>query len=286
MSAHLITQFTLFLENSNKSRSTVIAYAKDLSQLSEYIGKDLDQVTSTELREVVDTIKDSERFTAKTISRKINSYRTFYKYLLAEGLIKENPTVEVKHPKLTPKPPRVLTSMEYLALREVSRDNDRLYAMIELMLQTGIRIGELSRLKVKDVSLKKSKGTLHIVAYSTTGARTIELNAKALQLLRSYMNKINTNDPEAPLFATRDGKHIIIRNIRSSVDRAMAKAGIKDACVNDLRNTFIVAQLEAGIAVDLVAEMVGHRSRTTTHKYLELLTNPYQPSGETKPIDL
>jgi site-specific recombinase XerD len=66
----------------------------------------------------------------------------------------------------------------------------------------------------------------------------------------------------------------------------MAKAGIENACVNDLRNTFIVHQLRSGVAIDVVASTVGHRSKTTTQKYLELLDEPYSPNGESKLVDI
>ncbi len=286
MSEVLIKDFSKFLEDTNKSHSTVIAYAKDLSQLMEYVGKDLHEVQKDELKKVVDTMKEGQQFTPKTISRKINSYRTFYKYLNSTGKINHDPTVDVKHPKLSPRAPRILSPMEYLALREVSRDNARLYTMIELMLQGGIRIGELSRLKLKHVNIQKNKVTLFIERYASTDERTITLNAKGAQLISDYLKKHPGDYDEYPLFATRDGNHIIIRNIRSSVDRAMAKAGIQKACVNDLRNTFIVMQLTAGVPVEQVANFVGHKSKTTTNKYVDLVEGEYKPQADAKLADL
>jgi integrase/recombinase XerD len=286
MSDFLIKQFAEYLTTNKKSKSTVIAYSKDLLQLMEYTKKDLDKVTTEEMHQAISSMQDSGKFTPKTVSRKINSYRTFYKYLNSTGKMNHNPANEVKHPKLNPKQARILSSMEYLALREVSRDNPRLYTMIELMLQTGIRIGELSRIKLKDIDTKRSKGTIYIEEFSTNPARTIELNSKALSLLTQYIPTLGNQPSEYPLFPTREGKSIIIRNIRSSVDRAMNKAGIKNACVNDLRNTFIVAQLKAGVPVDVISDAVGHRSRNTTNKYLELLDEPYKPNGEGKLADL
>ncbi len=286
MSQILIQQFAEHLNNTSKSKSTVIAYSKDLFQLMEYTSKDLDKVNSDEIFTAVTVMQESGKFTPKTVSRKINSYRTFYKFLISQGHLNDNPASLVKHPKLNPKQARILSPMEYLALREVSRDNPRLYTMIELMLQTGIRIGELSRLQLKDVDVKKSKGEVNIAKFSTNPARTIELNPKGLALLKQYVPTLGNQDGEYPLFPTREGRPIIIRNIRSSVDRAMNKAGIKSACVNDLRNTFIVAQLKAGVPIDVVSTVVGHRSRNTTNKYLELLDEPYKANGETKLADL
>ncbi len=286
MSEILIVEFTEHLKQNNKSSSTIIAYAKDLQQLHSMAGKDLDLLSVAELVTAVDKFKTSKEFTSKTVSRKINSFRTFYKYLHTEGKIALNPAIEITHPKFKPKQVRILSQPEYLALREITRENNRLHAMVELMLQTGIRISELSKLKNSDVHIGGKAPFLHIAAYSTNEAREVPLTSKAVALLKAYTESSKDNSPDRPLFATRDGKQLIIRNIRSVIDRAMAKAGITNACVNDLRNTFIVAQLQAGAPLDLVAHAVGHRSKLTTKKYLDLLDKKYKPNGNTELVEL
>lgn len=287
MSLVLISEFTDHLTKSGKSKSTIIAYKKDLHQLLELLNKELHLTNAEELNNAVSDLKQKYEFTAKTVSRKINSYRTFYKFLLSNGQVSTNPAELVEHPKFSPRKQRVLSQMEYLALREVSRSNPRLHAMIELMLQTGIRIGEASRLKVSHVELLESKGSLYVEPFSSVPARRVPLNQKAIITLSTYINSLGKNiSAEQPLFSTRDGNHIIIRNIRSSVDRAMLKAEIANACVNDLRNTFIVAQLQAGAPIDYIAEIVGHKSKATTQKYLELLNGKYSPKGDMKVVEL
>lgn len=278
MSKELITEFIDHLKQSGKSNSTVVAYKKDLHQLHEHIDEQVHEMSGDGLNQAVKQLQEKHNFTPKTVSRKINSYRTFYKFLEEKGIVSSNPAESVAHPKFTPKKPRVLSQMEYLALREVSRGNDRLRAMIEVLLQTGIRIGELSRLKVSHISYEN--GHIVVEAYSTNDKRHVPINSRLEELLKSYLAEAGETEEHHPLFPTRDGNHIIIRNIRSSIDRAMAKAGIEDACVNDLRNTFIVAQLEAGLPIDYLAQIVGHKSKTTTQKYVELLSNKYQPNGE------
>jgi site-specific recombinase XerD len=285
MSKQLIDNFIAHLNESGKSQATITAYKKDLEQLAEHTDVPVSDIKHEELKALIEVLRDKYQFTPKTVSRKLNSYRTFYKHLYESGHIKHNPAEKVEHPKVQSKPARVLSAMEYLALREVSRDNPRLHAMIELLLQTGLRIGELARLKAKHVSIDLD-GHLHVEQYSSIDERKVPLNSKARRLLSEYLTAHQINHPEHPLFPTRDGKHIIVRNIRSSIDRAMAKAGIKDACVNDLRNTFIVHQLKSGVPMDIVADAVGHKSRTTTQKYLDLLENDYRASGEAKLADI
>ena len=72
-------------------------------------------------------------------------------------------------------------------------------------------------------------------------------------------------------FLTKTGKPFLVRNIRSAVNRYFRLADIKNARVNDLRNTFIVQQLQAGIPLTTIAKIVGHRRLSTTEKYLEMV---------------
>ncbi len=285
MTDKLISAFANHLEQEGRSKSTITAYTKDLKQLHSYSDCHLHEMNTEALKAAVQTMQNKHDFTPKTVSRKINSFRTFYKYLQDQGHKNDNPAQELEHPKIHAKPPRVLSPMEYFALREVTRDNSRLHTMIELMLQTGLRIGEVSRLKIKHAYLD-NEGHIHVEPYSTLDERRIPLNERAQRILKGYLSDLEFNNSEHPLFPTRDGNHIIIRNIRSAVDRAMAKAGIEDACVNDLRNTFIVHQLKHGVPIDTVADLVGHKNKTTTQKYLELLEEGYLPTGSTKLIAL
>lgn len=287
MSKEIIVEFAAYLKNAERSQSTVIAYSKDLEQLMQYSEVEVHLLDHAQLNEIMQKMISELSFTPKTISRKLNSFRMFYKFLQENGKISHNPAEKIDHPRFTPKESRVLSSMEYLALREVTRSNSRLYMMIELMLQTGIRIGELSRLKIKDVHLDSTKPHLFIEEFSTNAAREVPVNAKLASELKTYIASLPPKYTEnSPVFATREGKSIIIRNIRSSVDRAMIRAGIENACVNDLRNTFIVTQLKAGVPIDLVAEVVGHRSRVTTNKYLGFLGQEYKPNGENRIVEL
>jgi site-specific recombinase XerD len=107
----------------------------------------------------------NDGYTAKSISRKLNSIKTFYRYLRATGTVREDPAAELVHPKYEVKPPRILSKLEYRALRDACRNDVRISAIVELLLQTGLRIGELARLEMKDVDLKNNE--LHIPAHES-----------------------------------------------------------------------------------------------------------------------
>jgi len=192
-----------------------------------------------------------------------------------KGLMIKNPSSVVSHPKIEIKEPRVLTELEYRALRDVCRREQRLYTIIELMLQTGIRIGELARLKLSELKIEKKSGEIFIRAYGSNGERIIPLNDTAALSLSDYLKERYETDNDA-VFVTKTGRPLLVRNIRTSVNRAFKKAGIENAKVNDLRNTFIAHNLAKGADLVRISQIVGHKRISTTEKYLDLVKSSEQ----------
>lgn len=273
------------LKKKGRSESTIIAYGKDIEQLIQYLSKgdisDFKTVTIDHL-EAYKSELEKDNYTPKSISRKINSIRTFFKFLAATGEISENPSEKLSHPKFETKPPRVLTEMEYRALRDVSRTDIRLYSIVELLLQTGIRIGELTRLNLDDIKETKDGKFkyLSITEYGSHPERKVPLNNSAVQAIDEYI-KIRPSSDENTLYVTKTGNPLLVRNIRTSIDRAFEKAGIEDAKVNDLRNTFIAHHLANGVSLVTVSRLVGHKRLSTTEKYLDLIKKD-ENSGQQK----
>lgn len=271
-----LTRFSGFLQENKKSPSTITAYSKDIEQLNAYLRnvKSIEEITTDKLNAYVESLKTDQKnaYTLKTISRKINSMKTFFKFLQSNEIIKADPATDVKHPKYTVSLPRVLTKLEYRALRDTSRCNLRLFTIVELLLQTGMRIGEIARLKLTDLRLEGKKKQIMIKAYASNKERTIEINEEVMVAIRSYLSvRPHTKDGVDAVFVTKTGSPLLVRNIRSSIARAFEKAGIKTATVNDIRNTFIVHQLNNGMPLELVAGIVGHKRLTSTKKYLKLV---------------
>lgn len=263
------------LKSKGRSESTIIAYGKDIEQLVDYLEKNdfqsPDDVTIDDLEGFKSEL-EKKNYTPKSISRKINSIRTFFKFLASKKLISDNPSDKLNHPKFETTPPRVLTEMEYRALRDVSRSDVRLYSIVELLLQTGIRIGELTRLNIDDIKETKDRKFKYIIIreYGSHPERKVPLNNSAVSAINEYL-KIRPKSEDNTLYVTKTGNPLLVRNIRTSIDRAFEKAGIKDAKVNDLRNTFIAHHLAGGVSLVTVSRLVGHKRLSTTEKYLDLV---------------
>ncbi len=263
-------QFTQYLESRKRARATIVAYGKDIEQLTGFLTnmgkKNIEDVTRDELDAFLKKLA-ADSYTPKSISRKINSIKTFFRFLKTTGIVSGDPAIEIEHPKYEVKPPRILSKIEYRALRDACRGDLRIYAIVELFLQTGIRIGELATLKIEDLN----GITLHIAAQEGHEERTIPLNKAAKDALDRYLTTRNPEASSKSLFVTKTGRPLLIRNIRTAIDRYFRIAGIEGAKVNDLRHTFIAHHLMAGTAITTLSKLVGHKRLSTTERYLELV---------------
>ncbi len=266
----LLEKFIQYLKSQGKSQFTIIAYKKDLEQFIGFL-------TSREKNDVREIKRDdidafiskllAEGYTKKSASRKLNSIRTFFRYLKNEGVIEQNPSLDISHPKYTQTPPRILSKLEYRALRDLGKEDPRTYALIEILLQTGIKIGELAELRISDIK----DSALHIRAYGKNKERDVPLNKAAKKALDDYLKARNNGTLDDHIFITRTGHPLLIRNIRQIIDRCFQEVGIENATVNDLRNTFIAHQLLNGASLEYIAKIVGHKRLSSTERFLNLV---------------
>ena len=263
------------LTSQGRSSATVLAYGKDIEQLGDFLkelGKSQPHEVSTKDLQSFMAKLHKEGYTPKSISRKTNSTKTFFRFLKVNEFITDDPALLLEHPKFEMKPPRILTKMEYRALRDSARDDLRISGIIELLLQTGIRIGELSKLKIADVKFSNGgkAGEVHVPPGESYPDRLVPLNKAAESAIKKYLN-IRPQTKEQTVFITKTGRPLLVRNIRTAIDRYFKLAGIKNAKVNDLRHTFVAHHLMSGTSLVLVSKLAGHKRLATTEKYLNLI---------------
>lgn len=264
----------LFLEElrkRKKAHSTLLAYGKDVEQFVEMVEKENNLLPSQVSEEMIERFSANlteKRYTNKSIVRKLNSLKAFFSYLRNNGVLEKNPAFRVNRPKYETSAPRILTKLEYRALRDACRGDKRMSAIVEILLQTGMRISELASLKIDEVDMEKKVMT--ICDPESQLVRMVPMNNAAHRVLQEYL-PIRPKTREKTLFITKTCKPFLVRNIRSAIDRYFRLAGITGAKVNDLRHTFIVEQLAAGTPLVHVSQLVGHKRITTTEKYLQFL---------------
>jgi site-specific recombinase XerD len=263
-------QFIEYLTSRKRARATIVAYKKDIEQMAGFLEsmgrKSIKETTFDELSTFLKKLA-SDNYTPKSVSRKINSIKTFFRFLKGTGKITTDPATEIEHPHYEVKPPRILSKLEYRALRDACRGDIRMYAIVELFLQTGIRIGELAALTTQDVQGNE----LHIASQEGHEERNVPLNKAAQDAAAKYVSVRGDGTKSNSLFITKTGRPLLIRNIRTAIDRYFRIAGIEGAKVNDLRHTFIAHHLMAGTPITTLSKLVGHKRLSTTEKYLELV---------------
>lgn len=272
------SSFLNYLKDSGKALATILAYSSDLKQLLDFLDKlsktNVSQVELSDLQFFKQKL-EADNYVAKTISRKINAIRTFFKFLVLKKIIVTNPSINLTHPRLKHSPPRVLSKIEYRALRDATRNDIRANTIVEIFLQTGIRIGELTKIQVFDIK----NNSLNIRNFESHESRTIPLNQAVVLAIEKYL-KIRPRSKSKNLFLTKTGRPFLVRNIRSTIERYFRIAGIKGAKVNDLRHTFIAHQLKAGTPLLLVSKLAGHKRISTTEKYLKYFKKESKIKGK------
>ncbi len=269
-------KFVNHLNKIGRPKNTTLAYSIDIEQLVDYLeSNDVYSILHVQEKMLEDFIKSLEKnsYTIKTISRKINSIKTFFKFLNIDGHLKFIPTSTLVHQKAEIKAPRILNKLEYRSLRDAARNDIRTFAMIELLIQTGLRISELAEIKLNELNLDVTNPKISIPFRNSITAREIPLNKAAIEAIKNYLNerpKVNSDY----LFITKSGNTILIRNIRSTIDKYFKEAGVENAKVNDLRHTFVAFHIQNGMNLLTLSKISGHKRVTTTEKYLEYIEAP------------
>lgn len=210
----------------------------------------------------------------------VAAIRAFFTFLVQEHVLRDSPAEYLFPPEREVRPPRVLSAVEYERLRHAARGNPRDAAIIELALQTGIRLSEMSRLALTDVILPVpidgtplSVGHLRIAGRGRS-ARTVTLNTKACAALRSYLAVREPSDSTA-LFLTKFERGIGPRGIENLVAKYCKEAGISGASVRTLRHTMAVKMLKLGIHIpsahDSTAPTLSQRHGATEFTQLQVI---------------
>jgi len=238
--------FVKNLEEQGRSKSTVIAYTKDIEQLTEHLFKKginfVEDIETAHLEEFMAKLA-SQSYTAKSISRKTNSTKTFFRFLKDNNQLDKNVAEQLRHPKVEIKAPRILSKLEYLS--------------------------ELAQIKIADLAFKEP-ASLSIQKVDNHPARAIPLNNAAAEAIGDYLT-IRPEMNREHLFITKTGKPLLIRNIRATIDRFFKSAGIESARVNDLRHTFVAHHLAQGTNLLTVSKIAGHKRVSTTERYLQYI---------------
>jgi len=273
MTNYLDRFLTCLAVERSVSPHTVTAYRNDLEQFSRFLASGAsppshpDEVDHLDIRRFLARLHGDHK--KSSIGRKLAAVRSFFRYLLREGVVAKNPAELVSAPKKEQKGPFHLTIDEITALVEGPREatflalRDR--AILEVLYSCGIRLSELTGLKVHDID---REGRLVRVLGKGNKERIVPLGRMAARAVAAYLEERRDPPGEAPFLLNARGGKLTGRSVARIVDKYLIKlATMKKVSPHTLRHTFATHLLEGGADLRAIQELLGHASLSTTQKY-------------------
>lgn len=286
----IIQSFLDYLKFEKRySQHTVISYQNDLTSffdfvISEYGETPLQQLSHVFIRSWLASLKD-EGMTAKSINRKISTLKSFFKYQVKTGVIKQTPMIKIISPKNEKRLPNFVADKDIETLfRHVEfPDNwqgktDRLILM--LFYNTGMRLSEVIHLK--DSQVNASNLTLKILGKGNK-ERIVPISPELLNEIKIYQKEraLLAGQQADVLLLTEKGKSLAARAVYSSVNKYLsAVTTIEKRSPHVLRHSFATHLMNNGADLNAVKELLGHSSlaatQVYTHNTIEKLKNIYK----------
>jgi integrase/recombinase XerD len=282
-----IDKFLNFLKvEKGFSQNTIEAYRNDLNQLVSFLeeaakGGTITPWTAFDRQSVLSYLTNlkERRYAATTVARKVAAIKSFFGFLVAEGLLKDNPTRDVPSPRVgksLPKPisitqaRQLLEETEKRATPEAKRDK----AMLQLLYASGMRVSELVSLNLNDIDT----GGGYVRCFGKGGKeRLIPIHSQAVAALNDYISqgrsKLKAAGGEEALFLNRRGERLTRQGLWQILKgyAKSAKLGI-EITPHTLRHSFATHMLSGGADLRSVQELLGHANISTTQVYTHLTT--------------
>ena len=267
-----LRDFLEYLEHQrNYSPHTVKAYREDITQFLRYVKrKPLRSIDHHLLRSFLSHLRDAG-YSPVTVGRKVASLRAFFRFLLRRRIITTNPVLLLRSPKKPERLPDVLTVEQAVRVIETPKGMNwsalRDRAILETLYSTGIRVGELVGLEVKNVNFAESEIR---VKGKGKKERIVPVGRPALLALMDYIEKRPYKKARF-VFLNRTGKRITERSVERIVARYGKLAGIdRHITPHTFRHSFATHLLDRGADLRSVQEFLGHERISTTQIYTHL----------------
>lgn len=269
-----LLDFALFLEEAERSSVTIKNYLCDLNYFVKWFELHTsqkispDKITPTDLRDYKHYLSEVLLLKPKTVNRKLSSLKSFLNWACTEELIPEHRTPRIPQPIREEKVgPQWLDRNEQHALvRIVEQDkNKRDITIIQLFLNTGLRVSELCSLMWSDIHISNRKGRLIVRSGKEGKRREIPLNQDARKVLKELDYSQNQGKKEA-IFKGQRGP-MTPRGVESMLHKYVAHTELNEVTPHKLRHTFCKNLIDAGVSLEKVAMLAGHENLETTRRY-------------------
>ncbi|HVI41300.1 MAG TPA: site-specific tyrosine recombinase XerD [Anaerovoracaceae bacterium] len=279
-----LDDFINYLSSEKKmAKNSLEAYKRDVLEFADMIREkqnlSLNEASNTEVVAYLLKLKNDGK-SAATVNRKIASLRAFYNHLTAQKIISDNPTANIKSPKIERK------SIEYLTIAEVENLLDkpdrsikglRDRAILELLYATGIRVSEVVEMNQDDVNLRMG----FVTCTGEHGkARIIPMGRPSRTAVEEYIYEVRpkflreANNSEKALFVNYSGNRLTRQGLWKLLKEYSKLAGVENKLTpQTLRNSFAVHMIQNGADLKSLQELLGHEDISATQIYLSVSKN-------------
>lgn len=277
-----VKEYTSFMTDiRHKSLNTVESYKRDVTQYISYLdGTGVTDISSTTKTTVLSYLLylQKEGRASSTVSRTLASLRSYYLFMMQNGVVKSNPTSNLEAPHVEKKIPKILSGEEVELLLEQPKNCDnkgiRDKAMLELLYATGIRVSELINLDVSDVNVPMS----FVRCKGGKKERIIPMGHQAKDALENYINNVRKymvkDENETALFLNCSGARLSRQGFWKLIKYYQHIAGIEtDITPHTLRHSFAAHLLENGADLHSIQEMMGHADISSTQVYSRMMNS-------------
>ena len=246
---------------------TIKSYSTDLKEFYEFSKKD---TVNIELVRKYLRYLYEKNYSNRSISRKVSSLKSYFKYLEGEGIIKDNFMRLISNPKLEKTLPNYLNYQDLEKLLNFPDRNNK-YGLrdaliLEMLYSSGVRVSDLANMKLKDIDFKDKK---ILVVGKGNKERYVYYGSKCDSLLKKYLDMDHMDSPY--LFIGKRKDRLNEREIRLIVTESAKKAGINiHVTPHTLRHTYATHMLNEGADLKSVGDLLGHESLSTTQIYTHI----------------
>ncbi|MCL4303410.1 MAG: tyrosine recombinase [Anaerolineae bacterium] len=269
------------------AENTIAAYQNDLGQFFLYIQKKTDdkvenwaQVKKSVIIDYIERIK-SGSYTSSTVARKVAAIKSFFHFLVAEGDLKEDPTLTLDSPKVKKRLPKAISMNEVDQLLQAPAGQngpkaERDLALLEMLYASGMRVTELVSLNVPDIEIDGNSGRVRVKGKKTNSkAREIPITGSALTTLKTYIRHGReqlVHDPnETALFLNNRGQRLTRQGLWLIIKHYVEAVGIStEVTPHTLRHSFAAHKLSQGKSLQDIQKLLGHANISTTQVYAHL----------------
>ena len=275
-----IKEFKYYLRiERSLADNTIQSYLRDINKLADYCNQlkiDEKNVKVNDIRNFINHL-NNDQISARSQARIISGIKAFYKYLILEDYIKDDPTLLIENPKIGLKLPEVLSVNEIeiiISSIDLSKKHgQRNKAIIETLYSCGLRVTELINLKISNINFKEEY--IKVIGKGNK-ERLTPIGSNALKYIQIYINEVRIHQKinkghEDIVFLNNRGSALSRVMIFTLIKNTLEKCGIKKkVSPHTFRHSFATHLIEGGADLRAVQEMLGHESITTTEIYTHL----------------